>query len=565
MKLRTKVLIILSSMWVVLSLLIFVDAKLTISHDYEILEKKQVIEDIDRTQNAIHNMKNALVLLNMDWAGWDDTYQFMMDKNKKFIATNLVPITYENQKLNYILLFNTQGKFVIGKQYDATKKTLSPVSPELISYLETHPSFTQHTTLKSQHAGFLKINNHYVMMSSLPIITSLATGPINGTLMMGFNWDNTPINRLAKTVKINIDFFPLPLINADKATTRAYLNLKNNEDYITPGDHEFIYGYTFIHDVNNEPIGMLRIKTPRTLYAEGLMTIEHYLIIFALIGLLVLILMWYLLKIFVLDPIIDFSKQIIKIKTNSTFHERISTHGKDEISNMVNAVNSLMEIIELTQEQLKHRLLLNTEKLERLSHLNKNLFVEVNRQKTVEQKLREDERSLRKLAYYDALTGLPNRSYFNELLKSAIEDAEKTKERMAILFLDIDKFKYINDTYGHDVGDKFLKHVGQILKSQTTEHTVARLAGDEFILFLAVNNRAMINNFVKKILQSLSTPLTTMDKEIQSTFSIGISIYPDNGTTIEELKKMADLAMYYAKNNQGNAYCYYDSIETDIV
>lgn len=562
MKLRSKVFIILISMWAIISLLIYIDSKLTLTRDFESLEKRQVLKEIDRTRKAYNNILRALNIFTNDWARWDDAYNFAADKNQKFIQTNVVPTTYENANLNFILFFDNAGKLFYGQAYDLKQHKFVPIPTDLINYLEAHPTFTKHEGLTSSHTGMLKTNEGYIVMTSAPILTSNGKGPIHGALMMGFYWDELHIQKLAATVEMNLEFYPLPLVNTDPVIINAYNFLKqHHHNYITPKNHDYIYGFTLIRDISGEPISMVRIEIPRTLYTEGLMTIKHYLIIVILLGIIMLIAMWNILKLFVLNRVIDVSNQVIDIKTKCQFTDRIKISGNDELSSMVSAMNSLMEIIELTQEQLKTRLSKGTEKLEHLSRLNKNLFAEISHQKAVELKYREEEKLLRQMAHHDELTGLPNRFYFNELLNNAIDVATRIHSRLAILFLDIDKFKLINDTYGHSIGDNYLKHVAKLIKNVVKNDIVARLSGDEFIIFLNnIADKNAINIIIGELFEQLKTPMIVDSREILSTFSIGISLFPDDGQTAEELKKLADLAMYFAKQHHGNTYFYFDNV-----
>ena len=568
MQIRTKVLIILASMWAIISLVIYIDSKITLAHDYEQLERKQVIKEIGLTQNAYNIMLNTLKLLNTDWSRWNDAYGFMANKNDEFINSNMARTTFENANINFILFLDDSQNLYYGRYYDISKRQFLPLPADLLNYLKKDTSFSKHTSVDSNRVGLIKISEGYVVLSSLPIIKSEGTGPIRGTLLMGYYWDQAHVNQLASTVEMNVDFFALPLVNANSDVTSAYNTLlRSDQDYIKPHAINSVYGYTLINDVNNNPIGLLRVEVPRTLYSEGLMTIKHYLVIVVLIGILVLVSMWYLLKIFVLDRVINVSSQVIKIKSESRFSKRINISGNDELSQMVSAINSLMEIIELTQDQLKHRLLLNTESLERLSRLNENLFLEINRQKESEIKHKEYEELLRNMAFFDALTELPNRYYFRELLSNAMEKAAQNNTSIAILFLDIDKFKLINDHFGHAIGDTFLKHVAKQLKNALGDEVVARLAGDEFIIFLTnFTDKESIDVIINKIFQQASVPMRDQHKDINSTYSIGISIFPNDATIAERLYKQADIAMYYAKAQPGNSYCYFDSInEKNIV
>jgi diguanylate cyclase (GGDEF)-like protein/PAS domain S-box-containing protein len=164
---------------------------------------------------------------------------------------------------------------------------------------------------------------------------------------------------------------------------------------------------------------------------------------------------------------------------------------------------------------------------------------------------KEAEQKLLSMATHDALTGLPNRVLLFERFQLAVAHAGREKKKIAIMVLDLDKFKDINDTYGHSTGDKLLKAVGSKLKSVVREvDTVARLGGDEFVIMLwEINEVGDSITVAKKVLDSFSYPVKIDDITIRITSSLGISIYPDHGKSIEELIKMADESLYYVKQH----------------
>lgn len=174
---------------------------------------------------------------------------------------------------------------------------------------------------------------------------------------------------------------------------------------------------------------------------------------------------------------------------------------------------------------------------------------------------KKNEETIRQLAFYDALTGLPNRALFNDRLSQELAKARRHKELLAIMFADLDRFKVINDTLGHTTGDLLLKAVSERLKNIIREgDTVSRLGGDEFImLFPDITSPGDISRIAKKILESLSDVFELNDTEVYVTASIGISIFPENGDNVEILVKNADAAMYYAKEQGRNNYQFYGS------
>jgi len=165
------------------------------------------------------------------------------------------------------------------------------------------------------------------------------------------------------------------------------------------------------------------------------------------------------------------------------------------------------------------------------------------------------------LAYHDSLTGLPNRSLFSKLLNLSISQASRYQRRLAVLFLDLDRFKLINDTLGHHAGDELLIQVAERLKSSLrNSDTVARLGGDEFVVLLPeMNEEKQLTIVATKILAAVRSPFVLAGQELRVTVSIGISNYPQDGEDEQTLMKNADIAMYNAKEEGKNNFRFYSA------
>jgi len=171
----------------------------------------------------------------------------------------------------------------------------------------------------------------------------------------------------------------------------------------------------------------------------------------------------------------------------------------------------------------------------------------------------EAEQRLNYLANHDPLTGLPNRSLLHERLKQALARSKRSGKPLALLFIDLDRFKVVNDTLGHKVGDRLLKQVSETLRDCVRgSDTIARLGGDEFMLLLEDQaNRDSAAALANKMLLALTQPFYIDDHEIFIGASIGISFYPDDGQDIDNLTKNADVAMYRAKESGSNSYQFF--------
>ncbi|MDD3450156.1 MAG: GGDEF domain-containing protein, partial [Gammaproteobacteria bacterium] len=170
--------------------------------------------------------------------------------------------------------------------------------------------------------------------------------------------------------------------------------------------------------------------------------------------------------------------------------------------------------------------------------------------------IKESERKFAHLAHHDALTGLPNRLLFHARLEQAINDARRKGGRLAVFFMDLDRFKDINDTLGHAVGDSLLKEVAARLSGCVRESdTVARLGGDEFTLILTGLQRPDDAVLVaRKILAAMAAPFHLGDEARQVTTSIGIALYPRDAEIQDLLVECADHALYEAKAAGRNAF-----------
>jgi len=166
------------------------------------------------------------------------------------------------------------------------------------------------------------------------------------------------------------------------------------------------------------------------------------------------------------------------------------------------------------------------------------------------------------MAYHDTLTGLPNRLLFNDRLNVAMSAAQRNNKRFAVMMLDLDGFKLVNDSLGHDIGDLLLQNAGDRLRGHLRKSdTVARMGGDEFMLLLPeINQKKDAEIIAGKIVNSFHRVFILKNHELKITASIGIAIYPDSGVDFDTLKKNADIAMYKVKEKGRDNFQIYDSM-----
>ena len=187
-----------------------------------------------------------------------------------------------------------------------------------------------------------------------------------------------------------------------------------------------------------------------------------------------------------------------------------------------------------------------------LADINEILIDEIKERRRIEHNMKH-------LAHHDVLTNLPNRLLLDARLNHAIERAKRENLHVAVMFIDLDHFKTVNDSLGHEVGDKLLVSVSKRLTNCVREDdTVARLGGDEFVIIIEqVHDIGNLDSLLKKILDVTSETISINEHDFSISASIGISIYPDDGKTPEQLMRNADSAMYHVKDNGRHKYHFY--------
>lgn len=185
--------------------------------------------------------------------------------------------------------------------------------------------------------------------------------------------------------------------------------------------------------------------------------------------------------------------------------------------------------------------------------------MDISEHKAAEVQLRKAKDYLQHLAHHDPLTDLPNRLLFNDRLRSAITRARRSGKKVALLYIDLDRFKFVNDSLGHQAGDELLAEVARRIREAIREDdTTARIGGDEFTVILEnLESVGSVDNIARKISAAISTPMQIGQNEIFVTPSIGVCVYPTDAVNDEDMMKFADAALYRAKDHGRNAIQYF--------
>ncbi len=252
----------------------------------------------------------------------------------------------------------------------------------------------------------------------------------------------------------------------------------------------------------------------------------------------------YLKKI-VMHPINALKATIAKVHEQLDYSLRARKINRDELGDLTDDFNQMLEKIQFDTEAL---IFSENNKLQ--GHVGSLLDIT---------DLKQAQHQLEKIALYDTLTNVANRALFKNRLKKSIHHSKRHNLNIGLIFLDIDNFKRINDTMGHEAGDQLLKVVADRIKSCVREvDTVGRLGGDEFVVLVdSVNSRKITDNIASQLVERIREPIRIYQHNIVVTTSLGITLAPEDDTTVSGLMKNADMAMYRAKSSGKDTFQYY--------
>lgn len=514
MSLSKKTLIIIGILMLLFVLTLAVLVNMVVFNSYGQLEEKQVLRNVERAVNALTMEVDSIRTVNEDWAPWDDTYEYMMNGNEQYINGNLVDSIFIVHRFNFMLFLDTNSSVIYGKGYDYTNAIETPISDELLLHV-TNPSFQEYQDEKDMVIGILMLSEGPVLLSSHPILTSEYVGPVAGYLIMGRYLSQVEMQKLSNTTKLQLSIDPI----AESKIGLSIGHTPMSDEYysIEYINESTVMGKGVLRDIYGNPSLKLIAHFDREIYQQGKVS-YYYLIVSVLVtGLFFTIISVFLLKKFILSRVDNLISKLDEIRKSSDLSSRVVISGKDEISQLEKEFNHMMSALEKSHTIIKHK------------------------------------------AYHDSLTDLPNRLQFYEQLQQLIKQAEVNNTMVAVMFIDLDNFKHINDTLGHDIGDQFLVMAAKALRNSLNDDVVvARIGGDEFTLILSnVTDKQDIIDVAERALTCLCTPFEVKDHTLVASASLGISVYPHDGGNVETLIKHADISMYRAKEKGGNRFEFY--------
>jgi diguanylate cyclase (GGDEF)-like protein len=557
MKIRNKILLGIGLAWVGFILIAYAGSRYFLLDSYLQIEHENANKDLERVDNALNEISLSLYSFTADWSHWTDLYNYVQGKNPQFIAKNLVMNVYTTSTINLLTYWTTKGKLIFGAAVDTDAKRLIPFPAGLTKYLYPGSLLLNRTQLNHDINGYILLGNKVMLVSAAAITNGQKNKTSLGAMVTGRYLSPQIIKKIENITQSTLQLYTSKEIADNPALAQTLeKTISNNGHYNQPIDTNNLEGFTVIADINGKPIGYFRMVKPRVIYLNGLHALHYYLALFTLLGGLTLLLTMALLREVIIRRLEKLDTQIADIRANHALGKRVSTAGNDELSALAAEFNAMLDTIQAAQEKLENRV---TERTVELQATNQQLQDEILERKTAESELIVHKEHLAKLAHYDSLTTLPNRLFFNEIFNKALHHATRQKKSLAVLFIDLDRFKNINDAFGHETGDCVLKEVSKRFSAAIRAGDVlARLGGDEFILLLNdISQAKFASSIAEKLLHCCMQVVRVNTHEFYLTASIGVCIFPNDGKSLEDLQKNADMAMYKAKRTGGGVFQYF--------
>ncbi|MGO4271208.1 EAL domain-containing protein, partial [Paenibacillus sp. TAF58] len=495
---------------------------------YEQMELESLRENMKQNLLSYFDEYTNLGAIAINYAGWDDTYNFIdrptiPPDNDPYLTVNFTDSLFMSSRLNLTLLMNNRKQVYFGKAYDYGKNRSLGYPSTFIHTLQTeYASFFEQSDASSRKMGLLMVDKQPLIATSYPILTSNNEGPVHGTLVFARFLDSNYVQYISEKTDMPLSISIVDPSFTPPAQASTVTVSSNAVPFWTMSDKTTITGFSLLTDVNNKPAVLLKFVKPRELYKEAQRSILFYLFYFGLSGLVFFFIISWVLQRTIFARLNHSINGMNVIKTKQDFSIRIQESGKDEITQLVKSFNHMMTSLEQSQNEIQYQ------------------------------------------ANHDNLTGLNNRKAFFEYLEKIITQNDRLPFRFAVIFIDLDRFKLINDTMGHHTGDLLLIEVARRLGlCMKDDEFLCRLGGDEFCVVSHYDHDFnQIEYLAKVIKEAINVTYDLGGYRATISASIGISLYPEHGKDSESLLHHSDVAMLDVKESGKNNYrMYSESIE----
>ncbi|MFO1427546.1 MAG: EAL domain-containing protein [Steroidobacteraceae bacterium] len=562
---------------------------------YRSLELEAIAQSTAQVVKALQAEVRQIAVTCNDYASWDDMFAFVRDRDPRFAEANFSKLGLREMDVEVAYLVDEAGHEVYSVEQHADGDYYSsPASAPVREALQAHLASIVAAGEHAETPVLIRLPGGVAAFDASPVIRTDRTGPARGTLVLVRMIKPATLERMAGVSQLPVSMWdlarPPPLGLPEAVVQWARGGAAYGARTSATLDADRIAGYARLAALDGGLPVVLATSTTRAVYRQGRETAGYLLGAIACMVLLVLVASFFLER--------QLERSARKARTSEALFRAIVEQAEEGIALLDPATQQVLQcnpaLLRMTGYPAEVVLGAEVERLFEPGSLPLfwNVLAEaaqgahppcevamrradgqpfdveisansvsledrrlvslmvrdVSQRKQAEARLLDHQRRLEHLANHDPLTGLPNRLYLNFRLPGMIDQAGRERTSLAVCYLDVDNFKNINDSSGHEIGDEFLRAIADRLRHIVArEDLVARISGDEFVVVSMARDPRSFESMARRINEHLRQPLTLGSREYAVSVSMGVAVYPRDGAAAPELLRSADIALYQAK------------------
>lgn len=346
MNLRKTAVLIICATFCGLFTVLYAISQSNIQASFNLLEQQEVEEELTRGLRYLEEDNKALESTNADWSIWDDTYQFIVDRNPEYVHANVTKQSLENIHIDLLALYDTAGHFVYGQRFNADG-ALEQISPELAKRLEASPLLGKTIREKKTFSGFLAVAGELWMIASGPVLPSVEEGTVRGTLIMGRRLDAEKIQKINEIIMLDLAVTKLQASGASpRIKDIAAALTRTGQHLIVPDGEDLIHGYALLRDVMEQPVAILSVSMPRRIHQQERITQRNNFVYLVVIGMVFGLAILILMERRIISRVTRLSLQIDHLGQHPEHSQRTDMTGNDEITALSKAINAMLDALD---------------------------------------------------------------------------------------------------------------------------------------------------------------------------------------------------------------------------